>query len=65
MLVDSLVREASAAKCVCFYFVASCGDCVIVTNSGCRFAWVVGRLDDGETLFVEKSPFDLFELGLR
>ena len=65
MLVDSLIREASAEKRVCFYFVAICGDCVIVTNSGCRFAWVVGRLDDGETLFVEKSPFDLFELGLR
>ncbi len=63
-MFDLMIREASAKKSVCFYFVASCGDCVIVTNSGCRFAWVVGRLDD-ETLFVEKSPFDLIELGLK
>lgn len=27
-------------------------------------AWVVGRLDDGETLFVERSQFELIELGL-
>lgn len=63
-MIDALIREASAAKSVCFYFVAVCGDCVVVTNSGCRFAWVVGRLDDGETLFVERSQFELIELGL-
>ena len=63
MMFDSMVREATAKMNVCLYVVASCGDCCIVTNSGGRFGWIVGRLDDRETLFVEKIGL-LIDWGL-
>lgn len=51
--MDTLIREASAAICVCLYPVMVCGDGMICTNSAGKQLYLAMRLDN-DIVFVHR-----------
>jgi len=47
-----LIHKATNEAQLCFYHVSTCGDCMVVTDSGGRKRYVIGYLDDGEVFWV-------------